>query len=59
MIILCIVLYVLGGLPVYEIADAVRNSDSKRSDLFIIAAAWPLVVAYGVARKVYRTLKEQ
>lgn len=56
---LCIVLYVLGALPVYAIADDVRNSDNKQSDLFIIAAAWPLVIAYCVVRKVYRVLKEQ
>ena len=59
MITLCILLYVLGALPVYTIADYVRNSDNKQSDLFIIAAAWPLVIAYSVVRKVYRALKEQ
>lgn len=59
MITLCILLYVLGALPVYAIADDVRNSDNKNSDSFIIAAAWPLVIAYGVARKFYRALKEQ
>ena len=59
MITLCILLYVLGALPVYTIADDVRNSDNKQSDLFIIAAAWPLVIAYGVVREVYRALKEQ
>lgn len=59
MIILCVLLYVLGALPVYAIADDVRDSDNKQSDLFIIAAAWPLVIAYGVVRKVYRALKEQ
>lgn len=59
MIILCIVLYILGALPVYTIADEVRNSENKQSDLFIIAAVWPLVIAYGVVRKVYRDLKDQ
>lgn len=59
MITLCILLYVLGALPVYAIADDVRNSDNKQSDSFIIAAAWPLVISYGVARKVYRDFKEQ
>lgn len=59
MIILCIVLYVLGALPVYTIADEVRNSDNKQSDLFIISAVWPMVIAYGVVRKVYRAFKEQ
>lgn len=59
MIILCIVLYVLGALPVYTIADEVRNSDNKQSDLFIIAAAWPLVIAYGVVKGIYQKLKEQ
>ncbi|UAV84711.1 hypothetical protein [Escherichia phage P817] len=59
MIILCIVLYILGAVPVYAIADEVRNSENKQSDLFIIAAAWPLVIAYGVVRKAYRALKEQ
>lgn len=59
MITLCIVIYILGALPVYTIADEVRNSENKQSDLFIIAAAWPLVIAYCVVRKSYRALKEQ
>lgn len=59
MIILCIVLYILGALPVYAIADEVRNSENKQSDLFIIAAAWPLVIAYGVVKGIYQKLKEQ
>lgn len=59
MITLCIVLYILGALPVYTIADEVRNSENKQSDLFIIAAAWPLVIAYGIVKGVYQKLKEQ
>lgn len=56
---LCILLYVLGALPVYAIADMVRNEQNKNIDLVIISAIWPLVVLYGVARKVYHSLKEQ
>lgn len=59
MITLCILLYVLGALPVYAIADMVRNEKNTNTDLFIASAIWPLAVAYGVARKVYRSLKEQ
>lgn len=59
MIILCIVLYILGAVPVYTIADEVRNSENKQSDLFIIAAAWPLVIAFGIVKCVYQKLKEQ
>ena len=59
MIILCIVLYILGALPVYTIADEVRNSENKQSDLFIIAAVWPLVVAFGAIKGIYQKLKEQ
>lgn len=59
MIILCIVLYILGALPVYTIADEVRNSENKQSDLFIIAAIWPLVVAFGAIKGIYQKLKEQ
>lgn len=59
MITLCILLYVLGALPVYTIADEVRNSENKQSDLFIIAAVWPLVVAFGAIKGIYQKLKEQ
>lgn len=59
MITLCIVLYILGALPVYAIAKDVSNSENNQSSLFIIAAVWPLVIAYGVVRKAYRALKEQ
>lgn len=57
MITLCILLYLLGALPVYAISEMVLNSDNDQYDLFIIAAAWPLVIAYGVVTKVYRSLK--
>lgn len=59
MITLCILLYVMGALPVYAIADMVRNEQNANIDLIIIAAIWPLAVSYGVAIKVYRALKEQ
>lgn len=59
MITLCILLYVLGALPIYAIADMVRNEQNTNIDLIIIAAIWPLAVVYGVARKVYLSLKEQ
>lgn len=59
MITLCILLYVLGALPVYAIAEEVRNDQNTNLDLIIVSAIWPMSVAYGVARKVYRDLKEQ
>lgn len=59
MITLCILLYVLGALPVYAIVDMVRNEQNKNIDLVIISATWPLVVLYCLARKVCRSLKEQ
>lgn len=59
MITLCILLYVLGALPVYAIADEVRNSYNKQYDLFIIAAIWPLAISLGVVKGIYQKLKEQ
>jgi hypothetical protein len=59
MITLCILLYVLGALPVYAIAYMVRNEQNKNIDLVIVSAIWPLTVVYGVAIKVYLSLKEQ
>ena len=62
MITLCILLYILGALPVYAIAKDVSNSDNKWYEMVIVAAIWPLAVAlgvaYGVSRRVYRSLKE-
>lgn len=55
MIILCIVLYILGALPVYAIAHNVRNSENKWYDLSLVAALWPLTVSYVI----YLYLKEQ
>lgn len=55
----CFLLYVLGALPVYSIADMVRNEQNKNIDLVIVSAIWPIAVVYGVARKVYLSLKEQ
>lgn len=59
MIILCIVLYILGAVPVYAIAKDVRNIDNKWYDLVIVAAIWPLIVAFGIFKGVYQKLKEQ
>lgn len=59
MIILCIVLYILGAVPVYAIAKDVRNIDNKWYDLVIVAATWPLIVAFGIVKGVYQKLKEQ
>lgn len=59
MITLCILLYVLGSLPVYAIADMVRNERDTNIDLVIVSAISPLVIGYGVVRKVYHSLKEQ
>jgi len=59
MIILCIVLYILGALPVYAIAKDVSNSDNKWYDMVIVAAIWPLAIALGVVKGVYKKLKEQ
>lgn len=59
MIILCIVLYILGALPVYAIAKDVRNIDNKWYDLVIVAAIWPLIVALGIVKGVYQNSKEQ
>lgn len=59
MIILCIVLYILGALPVYAIAKDVRNSDNKWYDMVIVAAVWPLAISLGVVNGIYQKLKEQ
>lgn len=59
MIILCIVLYILGAVPVYAIAKYVRNIDNKWYDLVIVVAIWPLIVAFGIVKGVYQKLKEQ
>lgn len=59
MIILCVLLYVLGALPVYAIAKDVRNIDNKWYDMVIVAAIWPLAIALGVVKCVYKNLKEQ
>ena len=59
MITLCIVLYILGAIPVYAIAKDVRNIDNKWYDMVIVAAIWPLVIALGVVKGVYKKLKEQ
>lgn len=59
MIILCIVLYILGALPVYAVAKDVSNSDNKWYDMVIVAAIWPIVIALGVVKVVYKKLKEQ
>ena len=59
MIILCIVLYILGALPVYAIAKDVSNSDNKWYDMVIVAAIWPVIIAFVVLKNVYRALKEQ
>lgn len=47
MITLCILLYVLGALPVYAIAEEVRNDQNTNLDLIIVTATWPLAVVYG------------
>lgn len=59
MITLCIVLYILGAIPVYAIAKDVRNIDNKWYDMVIVAAIWPLVVAFGAIKGIYQKLKEQ
>lgn len=59
MITLCIVLYILGAIPVYAIASDVRNSDNKWYDLVIVAAIWPVIIAFVALRNAYRALKEQ
>lgn len=59
MITLCIVLYILGALPVYAIAKDVSNSDNKWYDMVIVAAIWPLIVALGIVKGVYKNSKEQ
>lgn len=59
MIILCIVLYIMGALPVYAIAKDVSNSDNKWYDMVIVAAIWPLAIALGVVKGAYKKLKEQ
>ena len=62
MITLCIMLYVLGAIAVCAIADKIRYDQNTNLDLIIVAAIWPLAVAlgvaYGVYRRVYRSLKE-
>ena len=59
MITLCIVLYILGALPVYAIAKDVSNRDNKWYDMVIVAAIWPLAIALGVVKGAYKKLKEQ
>lgn len=59
MIILCIVLYILGALPVYEIAKDASNSDNKWYDMVIFAAIWPIAIALVVVKGAYKKLKEQ
>ena len=59
MIILCIVLYILGALPVYAIAKDVSNSDNKWYDMVIVAAVWLLAISLGVVKGTYQKLKEQ
>ena len=63
MITLCIILYVLGAIAVCAIADKIRYDQNTNLDLIIVAAIWPLSVAlgvaYGVYRRVYRSLKEK
>ena len=63
MIALCIMLYVLGAIAVSAIADRVRCDQNTNLHLIIVAAIWPLAVAfgvvYGVSRRVYRSLKEK
>lgn len=59
MITLCILLYVLGALPVYAIAKDVSNSDKKWYDMVIVAAIWPLAISLGVVKGIYQKLKEQ
>ncbi|QIW88910.1 hypothetical protein CJ19_051 [Escherichia phage CJ19] len=59
MIILCIVLYILGALPVYAIAKDVSNSDNNWYDMVIVAAIWPIAIALGVVKGAYKKLKEQ
>lgn len=59
MITLCIVLYILGALPVYAIAKDFSNSDNKWYDMVIVAAIWPIVIALGVVKGAYKKLKEQ
>lgn len=59
MIILCIVLYILGAVPVYAIAKDVSNSENKWYDMVIVAAIWPLAISFGIVKGVYQKLKEQ
>ncbi|UGV21819.1 hypothetical protein [Phage vB_EcoM-p111] len=59
MIILCIVLYILGALPVYAIAKDVSNSDNKWYDMVIVAAIWPIAISFGAIKGIYQKLKEQ
>lgn len=59
MIILCIVLYILGALPVYAIGKDVSNSDNKWYDMVIVAAIWPIAISFGVVKGIYKRLKEQ
>lgn len=59
MITLCIVLYILGALPVYAIAKDVSNSDNKWYDMVIFAAIWPIAISLGVVKGAYKKLKEQ
>lgn len=54
MITLCIMLYVLGAVAVYAIADKVRCDQNTNLHLFVVADIWPLAVACGVARGVSR-----
>ncbi|WNO25508.1 hypothetical protein [Escherichia phage vB_EcoM_50EP] len=56
---LCIVLYILGALPVYAIAKDVSNSDNKWYDMVIVAAIWPIAIAFGAIKGIYQKLKEQ
>ena len=59
MIILCIVLYVLGALPVYAIAKDVSNSENKWYGMVIVAAILPIAIAFGMVNGIYQKLKEQ
>lgn len=59
MITLCIVLHILGALPVYAIAKDVSNSDNKWYDMVIVAAIWPLAISLVVVNGIYQKLKEQ
>lgn len=59
MIILCIVLYILGAVPVYAIEKDVRNIYNKWYDMVIVAAIWPPAISLGVVKGIYQKLKEQ